>query len=222
MFRKTCILGIILVVSLYLAKCLFVFLTGIQLAEFHPAGVIFVMDISNSNKLLRESEEKTILKICKSLDYEDKSKIYVLNDSAFVIYNEAPNKRASIKKAFLQHGNFDKNSKGAAYGVALKKAVDDALILKKQGYRPSIVILGDLESKGSLDKQINWEKLTQNMANTMKYIPDLSLVFLYAHPKILENSRDKLRNVIPDEQLFFASEETVNLTVERFIESIGR
>lgn len=222
MFRKTCILGVILILFLYLAKCLFVFLSGVQLAEFHPAGVIFVMDISDSNELLREREEKTILKICKSLDYEDKSKIYVLNDNAFIIYNEAPNKRGSIKKAFSRHGNFDRNSKGAAYGVALKKAVDDALILKKQGYRPSIVILGDLEDKGSLDKQINWDKLTQNMEKTMQYIPDLSIVLLYAHPRKLEDSREKLKNVIPDEQLFFASEESVDLTVERFVKSIGR
>ncbi len=222
MFRRTCILGVILVLAVFIIKNIVVFLSGIKLAEFNPAGVVFILDISNPDRSLLEREEKTILKICKSLDIEDKSKIYVLNDNAVLIYNEAPNKKSAIKKAFEEHSRYDQNSQGAAYGLALKKAVDDSLNMKKQGYKPNIVILGGLENKGALEKQINWEKLPQNMGNTMKYIPDLSIVLLYATPKKLENSREKLKNVMPEEQLFFASEENVDITVDRFIQSIGR
>ncbi len=222
MFRRTCTLGIILVIAVFLIKNLVVFLSGIHLAEFNPSGIVFILDISNPDKEILEKEEKTILKICKSLDFEDKSKIYVVNDNAVMIYNEAPNKKAAIKKAFEEHSRFDANSQGAAYGMALKKAVEDSLTMKKQGFRPSIVILGSLENKGALERQINWDKLPQNMGNAVKYMPDLSLVLLYAPPKKLESSREKLKNVLPDEQLFTASEENVDITVERFIQSIGR
>lgn len=222
MFKKTCILGFILIFSLYFLKCIFFFLKDFQLVEFKPNGVIFVLDISNSDRNIRQLEEKTILKICKKLDFEDKSKIYVLNEDVFLVYNEAPNNRGAIKNTFAQYSKFDKNSTGAAYGLALKKAVNDALILKKQGYKPSIVFLGDLENKGALDKQINWDRLNKNISNTMKYIPDLSFVFLFAHPQKLESSRERLKNVVPDNQLFVAPEESVNLTVDNFLQSIGR
>lgn len=222
MFKKTCTLGFILVLGLYLAKCIFIGLSSIKLAEFQPAGVIFLLDTSASNKKLQSKQEDTILRICKRLDSEDKSMIYIVTEDTFLIYNENPHKLNAIRKAFEERGQLDAKSYGTAYGAALKKAVDDALTLKSEGYKPSIVILGDLENEGDIKKQINWDKLPANMAKTMKYIPELSIAFLYAHPKKLDAAREKLKNVIPDKQLFFSQEENVDLTVKSYLKSLGR
>lgn len=191
-------------------------------AEFKPAGVIFLLDTSASNRNLEARQEDTILKICKRLDSEDRSMIYVVTENTYLIYNENPHKLNDIRKAFAKHAQFDAKSYGTAYGLALKKAVDDALVLKSEGYRPAIVVLGDLENEGDIRKQINWDKLPSNILKTLKYIPDLSLAFLYAHPTKLDSAREKLKNVVPDKQLYFASEENVDLTVNRFIQSLGR
>ena len=220
MFRKTCTLCFIFVVALYLFKCIFFLASKLQIADFKPVGVIFLLDVSASNKSLQMQEEKTIVRICKRLDIEDKVRIYIVKDDAYLIYNENPHKSGAIKRAFAEYGKFDSKSYGTAYGLALKKAVDDALFFKSEGYKPSIVVLGDLENEGDIRKQINWNKLPQNMQRTLKFIPDLSLVLLYAHPKKLDNAREKLKTVIPDKQLFFSSEENVDLTTRRFIKSL--
>jgi len=222
MFRRTCVLGLILVAALYIIKCVVFFAMKVELAEFQPAGVIFLLDTSASNKTLQSRQEDTILKICKRLDSEDKSWIYIVTEDAYRIYNENPHRLNDIRKAFAERGQLDAKAYGTAYGLTLKKAVNDALQFKQEGYKPSIVVLGDLENEGDITKQINWDKLPANMEKTLKHIPELSLAFLYAHPKKLDDARDKLRNVIPENQLFFSSEENVDLTVNRFIKAIGR
>lgn len=220
MFRKTCTLGLILVVALYILKCIFIGLSSIELAEFKPVGIIFLLDTSASNRAMENRQEKTIVKMCKNLDVEDKAMIYVVTEDTYLIYDENPHKSGAIKKAFAEHAQFNSESYGTAYGLALKKAVDDALALKSEGYKPAIVVLGDLENEGNINKQINWDKLPGNMEKTLKYIPDLSLVFLYAHPTKLDLARNKLKNVIPNKQLFFSSEENVDLTVKSFMKSL--
>ena len=222
MFRRTCILGIILVLGLYIAKCVYIAASGVQLAEFKPAGVVFLLDTSASNKKLQAKQEDTILRICKRLDSEDRAMIYIVTEDTFLIYDENPHKLNAVRKAFEEHGKLDAKSYGTAYGLALKKAADDALLLKSRGYKPAIVVLGDLENEGDIKKQINWDKLPSNMEKLMHYIPDLSLAFLYAHPKKLDSAREKLKNVIPDKQLFFAQEENADLAVNRLIHSLGR
>ena len=220
MFRKTCTLGIILVLALYIIKCVFILLSGIELADFKQAGVIFLLDTSASNKNLQARQEKTIVKMCKSLDVDDKAIIYVVTENTFQIYNGNPHKVGVIKKAFEERAKLDSKSWGTAYGAAIKQAVDDALALKNQGFKPSIVILGDLENEGDIKKQINWNKLPSNMKKTLKYLPDLSVVFLYAHPEKLDMARNTLKTVFPANQLFFASEENVELTVKGFMKSV--
>ena len=58
------------------------------------------------------------------------------------------------------------------------------------------------------------------MKKTFEYIPDLSLVLLYAHPSKLDMAREKLKSIIPDKQFFFSSEENVDLTTRRFLKSL--
>ncbi len=222
MFKRTLTLGLILFLTVYVSKLLIVMFKNMDLAEFKPVATIFLLDISASNRNLQQDQEKLILRISKRLDSEDHALIYIVSEDAYNIYNGNPHKLPQIKEAMNKRGAFDSKSYGTAYGLALKKAVGDALRYEEKGYRPAIVILGDLENEGDIKKQINWNTLPTNIKNTKKYIPDLTLAFLYAHPQKLDNIRQTLLPVIDEKHLIMASEENVDLAVRKFMEAVGR
>ena len=222
MFKRTCTLGLLLVVALYVVKCLVIGFMNLDLKEFKPVATIYLLDISASNRNLLYLQEQTILKISKRLDSEDKALIYVVTEDAYSIYNGSPNKLNMMRSAMQKRGGFESDKYGTAYGLALKKAVGDALMYQKEGFKPAIMILGDLENEGDITKQINWNTLPKNIQNTLKYVPDLTLAFLYAHPQKLDDVRQTLLPVINEKHLIMASEENVDLAVRKFLEAVGR
>ncbi len=222
MFRRALTLGIILIIVVYLIKLVVVGISKTDLAEFKPVGVIFLLDISASSRGSIIQEQNTILKISKRLDSDDKAIIYVVSEDAYNVYNGNPHRLVDMKKSMNAYGEFDSKAWGTAYGVALKKAVNDALRFKEDGYMPAIVVLGDLENEGDITKQINWNTLPKNIQNTLKYVPDLSLTLLYAHPQKLDDIRQRLLSVLDEKKFIMASEENVDQAVRRFMEIIGR
>ena len=121
-----------------------------------------------------------------------------------------------------KRGAYDSTTFGTAYGLALKKAVGDALRYQQEGYKPAIVVLGDLENEGDITKQINWNTLPKNIKNTLNYIPDLTLAFLYAHPQKLDDVRQSVLPVMKEKNLILASEENVDLAIRKFLEAVER
>ena len=71
MFRRTCALGIVLLLAAYILKIFIVSCMNMDLGEFKPVSAIFLLDISASNRNLLDKQEQTILKIAKRLDGED-------------------------------------------------------------------------------------------------------------------------------------------------------
>ncbi len=227
MFRRALMLGIILPVIVYVGKLVAVWASGVQLGEFRPVCAIFLLDVSASNRNLLYKEQQTVLRLAKRLDSEDHARIYVVTQDAYEIYDGFPNKLVAMRTAMEKNSKFDANAYGTAYGLAIKKAVGDALRYKAEGYTPAIVVLGDLENEGAVDKQINWNTFPKNLQNTLKYIPDLSLTFLYAHPQKLDFVRQALLPAITDSnakesQLIIASEENVDIATRKFTAAVGR
>lgn len=222
MFKRTCVLGLILFLSVYVCKLIIVGFKNMNLAEFKPVSAIFLLDISASNRALQSEQEQLILRISKRLDSEDHALIYIVSEDTYNIYDGNPHKLPQIKQAMKKRGEFDSKSYGTAYGLALKKAIGDALRYEANGYKPAIIILGDLENEGDIKKQINWNTLPNNIKNTLKYIPDLTLVFLYAHPQKLDAVRQDLLPVMEDKHLIMASEEGVDIAIRKLMEAIGR
>lgn len=222
MFKRTLTLGLVLFLAVYVTKFLVVGFRNLDLQEFKPVATIFLLDISASNRNLQDQQEQLILRISKRLDSEDTALIYIVSEDAYNIYNGNPHKLPQIKEAMKKRGAFDSKAYGTAYGLALKKAVGDALRYEEQGYKPAIIILGDLENEGEITKQINWNTLPKNIKNTMKYTPDLTLAFLYAHPQKLDSVRQTLLPVVDEKHLIMASEENVDLAVRKFMEAVGR
>ncbi len=222
MFRRTCTLGLLFLVAVYALKLIIVGFQNMDLGEFKPVAAVFLLDISASNRNLLAQQEQTILKISKRLDSEDHALIYVVTEDTYSVYNGNPHKLVAMRESMKKRGAFDDKSFGTAYGLALKKAIGDALRYKQDGYKPAIIVLGDLENEGDITKQINWSTLPTNIQKTLKYIPDLTLAFLYAHPQKLDDVRHTLLPVIKEKNLIIASEENVDQAVRKILEAVGR
>lgn len=222
MFKRVLILGIILPLVLFIVKFLYVQVSKVELSEFKPVVAIYLLDISASNRDILWKQQQTILKMSKKMDSEDHIKIYIVSEDSYMVYEGAPHKTIAIRDALYKRSEFDSKAYGTAYGLALKKAIDDALRYQVDGYTPAIVILGDLENEGAIDKQINWETLPKNIKTTLKYIPDLSLTFLYAHPQKLDKVKQTLVPVLGENKLIVASEENVETASVKFSKAIGR
>ena len=222
MFKKALTIGIILPIIVLILKLVVIGISNIKLSEFKPVVTIFLMDTSASNRESLDKQQQCILKIAKILDSEDQAKIYVVTEDAYEVYNGGAHKFAAMRKAMKKRSEFDSKAYGTAYGVALKKAVGDALIYKELGYTPAIVFLGDMENEGAINKQINWNTLPANLKKTLKYAPDLSLSFFYAHPQKLDGIRQNLITVLDEKRLIIASEENVDNAIKKFATSVGR
>lgn len=222
MFRRTLTLGFILLAAIFICKCLVAWWSNIELGEFKPVATVFLLDTSASNRNLFDQQVQTILKISKRLDSEDHALIYIVTEDTYSVYNGNPHKLVQMRESMKKRSVIDAKAFGTAYGLALKKAIGDALIYKAEGYKPAIVILGDLENEGDITKQINWNTLPKNLKKTLQYIPDLTIAFLYAHPQKLDEVRQTLLPVMNEKQMIVASEENVDQAVRKFLEAVGR
>ena len=222
MFRRALMLGILLPIIVFIGKLALVGMSKVELSDFKPVCTIFLLDTSASNRDLLYKQQQTILRIGKKMDSEDHARIYVVSEDAYEVYDGPPHKTIAMREAMKKRSKFDSQAYGTAYGVALKKAVGDALRYKANGFTPAIVVLGDLENEGAIDKQINWAILPKNLKKTLEYIPDLSITFLYAHPQKLDEVRQTLVPVLGEKQLIIASEENVEHSLKKFATAIGR
>ena len=222
MFKKAIILGLILPIAVYIGKVLFVAVSKIKPAEFKPVIAIFLLDISASSRSLLDDEQECIIRMAKKLDSDDHAKIYVVTEDAYQVFDGGPHKASVMRAALKERSVYDSQAYGTAYGVAIKKAIGDALRFKAEGYTPAIIVLGDLENEGAVDRQINWSTLPKNIENTLKYIPDLSLTFLYADPQKLDEARQALISVMDEDKLIIASKENVEMALRKFSKAVGR
>ncbi|MCD7878406.1 MAG: VWA domain-containing protein [Candidatus Gastranaerophilales bacterium] len=222
MFRKALILGILFPIAVLIIKLAVVGFSHIEFSEFKPVMAVFLLDTSASNRELLEKQQQCVLRMAKRLDSEDHAKIYIVSEDAYEVYDGAPHKLSAMRDAIKKRSGFDAKAYGTAYGTALKKAVGDSLRYKAEGYTPAIILLGDMENEGAINKQINWSTLPKNLKYTLKYAPDLSLTFLYAHPQKLDEIRQTLVPVLGEKQLIISSEENIDQALRKFSSAIGR
>ncbi len=222
MNKRLIILGFLILGICIIGKLLFSAVKNIKLDEFHPAAIIFVIDSSASNQAKLDEEIKYLRSICSILDPEDVIKILRVSESSYLIYEGAPTDGSTINDAIKEFTKLDYNDYGTAYGEALKKAFDHVLTMKKEGYVPSVVVIGDLENEGDIAKQIDWEILPQSVENVKQYVPELSMLFAYAHPEKLDLVKTKLTPVLGEKKLIVVNEQTAAKSQRKLLEAIGR
>ncbi len=216
---KIVIFGIFLVIAIGLT----VFgLSKIKVDDFKKAAVILVVDSSASNQKDLPAEKMVIRQLCSMLDPEDHIKMLRVSEDAYIIYEGSPQSGAEIRKAMEKFTQLDSKEYGTAYGVALKKAFDHAIAMNKEGYIPSVVVIGDLENEGDINKQINWETLPSEVANVKNQAEDFSMMFLYATPQKLDKVKEVLSPVLGEKKLITGNEVTTNKSLRVFLNAIGR
>lgn len=222
MNKKLIISGIIILALSVLCNLIYRGIKNIKIDEFKPAMVMFVVDSSASNQKMLPEQKKFLRQICTTLDPEDQIKIIKVSEDAYLIYEGTPMNNSGITKAMDAFTKYEKEEYGTAYGQAFKKAFSYAMTAQKEGYTPAIVVFGDLENEGNPAKQANWDTMDKNVQNVLKYAPDLSMMFLYAHPQKLDMVKEKLSPVLGEKKLIVSTEQNVDKSLRKFIHAIGR
>lgn len=220
--KKLITIGLIILVLSVALKFIWSALRHIKVDDFHRSAVIFLIDSSASNQKELTNQKKTIKQICNLLDPEDQIKILRVSEDAYLIYEGSPLNGSTIQKSMDAFTKYDEKDYGTAYGDGLKKAFSHALNMKKSGYVPAIVVIGDLENEGAIEKQLNWDTLPKNVEEVKKYAPEISMMFLYAHPSKLDLVKEKLSPVLGEDKLIVAPEQNVDKSIRKFLNALGR
>lgn len=210
--------GIVIVVSLIICGVFSIF-KNVRVDDFKPAFIAFLLDSSDKNQKL-EVQKKFIKQFCSTLDPDDRIKILQVSGDSYLIYEGSPQNLSGIKKSLDVHTKDIKNVQGTNYDKAIKKAVQHCLVMKKNGYIPSIVVIGDTENSGK--SQIDWKTLPNNIKKTLKYMPDFSIAFLWVEPKGLDTAKLKLTPVLGENQLIVSTELTVDKASRKILKALGR
>lgn len=222
MNKRLITIGFLILAVTIIGKLLWIGLKNIKIDEFHPAAVMFVVDSSASNQAKLNEQKKFLKQMCTLLDPEDQIKIIKVSQDAYIIYEGTPHNSSGINKAMDAFTKYDEKEYGTAYGDGLKKAFTHVLTMKKEGYIPAVVVIGDLENEGAIDKQVNWQALPSNVKNIQKYVPELTMAFLYAHPQKLDMVKETLAPVLGESKLIVSTEQNIDKVTAKFLNAIGR
>lgn len=197
-------------------------LSKLKVDDFHKAAVIFVVDASASNQKQLPKQKMIIRQLCSMLDPEDSIKILRVSEDSYLIYEGSPQSSAEVRKSMEKFTQFNSKEYGTAYGLSLKKAFNHAVNMKKEGYVPAVVVIGDLENEGDSSKQINWETFPSEVEQVKNQTGDFSMMFLYAEPEKLDFVKEKLSPVLGENHLIIGTEMTSNKALRKFLNAIGR
>lgn len=222
MSKRLIILGIIILISSIILKSVIVGLKSVKVDDFKPVTAIFLIDISASNQTELDKQKKYVSQFCTNMDPEDQVKILVISQDAFLIYEGTPQNSSGIRKSMNQYTQFDSSAWGTAYGIAIKKAMQHALSMQRNGYIPVVITIGDLENEGDIKGQINWNTLPANVKRVKQYCPEITMAFLYAHPSKLDFVKEKLGPILGEDKLIISTEQTVDKATPRIYSAMGR
>lgn len=197
-------------------------LSKIKVDDFRKAAVVFLIDSSASNQQKLNEQLKTVKQLCSMLDPEDEIKILRVSQDAYLIYEGSAQSSSEIRKSMDEFTKLDSKEYGTAYGLAFKKAFNHAITMHKEGYIPSIVVVGDLENEGDTQKQVNWDKLPKEVQEVKDTTKELTIMFLYAKPDKLDFVKEKLSPVLGENNLIIATQTTAPKALRKFLSSIGR
>jgi len=220
--KRLITLAVIILVFSVIGKLLWSGARKIKVDDFNPAAVIFLIDSSASNQKDLPQQKKLLRQVCALLDPEDQIKILRVSEDAYLIYEGSPMNGSVITKSMDAFTKYDEKDYGTAYGTGMKKAFSHCLSMQKLGYTPAVVTIGDLENEGVVEKQINWNTFAKNVAKVKEYAPDISMMFLGAHPEKLDLVKETLTPVLGEQKLIVSPEQNTDKSIRRFLRALGR
>jgi ribosomal protein L1 len=94
--------------------------------------------------------------------------------------------------------------------------------MKKNGYIPAVVVIGDLENEGAAEKQINWKTLPGSVRKIQQDAPDFAMMFLYAHPSKLDQVKESLGPVLGENKLIVSPKQNCDKAIRQFLHALDR
>ena len=222
MNKRLIILGVVILAAAIVLKLVWTGLKQVKVDNFKPSAVIFVVDSSASNQKELPEQKMLLKQICNLLDPEDQVKIIRVSQEAYLIYEGAPFNGTNINKVMNAFTKYDSNDYGTAYGEGLKKAFNYAVQMKKNGYIPAVVVIGDLENEGDVSKQINWNTLPTEVKKVQNTAPDFAMMFLYAHPSKLDTVKESLYPVLGERKLIVSPKQNCDKAIRSFLHALDR
>lgn len=222
MNKRALKLIILLIIAVAAIILVFSGLKNIKLDTFVPSSVMFVVDSSASNQKNLGEQKKFIKQVCNRLDPEDVVKIIRVSEDAYLIYEGSAHHTKAISDSMNEFTKYDAKDWGTAYGIGLDKALNFAVSMNKEGFKPAIIVVGDLENEGNLSKQINWNTLPNQVKSVQAKAPDLVMMFVYAHPQKLDVVKTKLGPVLGETNLIISSSQGIDKVIVKFLTAIGR
>lgn len=210
--------GLVIIISIIICGIISSFV-NLKVDEFKPAFVTFLIDCSKQNTKI-DVQKKFIINLCATLDPEDKIKIIQISGDTYLIYEGSPQNKSEIKKSLDIHTKNVKISNISVYDSAIKKAIQYCLSMKKNDYVPAVIVIGSLENQGQ--SAINWNYLPQNIKNTLKYMPNFSMTFLWVEPKMLDMVKTNLTPILGENQLVLSTELTIDKASRKILKTLGR
>ena len=222
MNKRIIIIGVVILLASIVLKLIWSGLKNVKVDSFKPAAVTFVIDSSASNQKELPEQKKLLKQVCNLLDPEDQVKIIRVSEDAYLIYEGAPVNGSNIEKVMNEFTKYDKKDFGTAYGVGLNKAFNYSRQMKKDGYMPAIVVIGDLENEGAAEKQLNWNKLPQDVKQMQEYAPEFAMMFLYAHPSKLDTVKEALGPILGEKKLIISPKQNCDKAIRLFLHALDR
>lgn len=220
MNKRQKMLTVVLVAVVLLLGIVAAALRKIKVDNFKPAAIMFLIDSSASNQKELPEQRKLLKQICNLLDPEDQIKIIRVSEDAYIIYEGAPFNTTNIDSAMNEFTKLNSKDYGTAYGLGLKKAFNYAKQMKKSGYIPSVVVIGDLENEGVAEKQLNWNTLPNDIKGVQAVAPEFSMMFLYAHPSKLDMVKETLSPVLGEEKLIISPKQNCDKAIRQYINAL--
>ena len=222
MNKKIIKLSFLLVAFIVLVFGLVSCCKNIKIDEFNPTSVIFVIDSSASNQGKLDEQKKFVKQICNRLDPEDKIKIIRVSEDAYLIFEGSPHSTKNITDSMNEFTQYDSKEWGTAYGIGMQKALSYAQSMNKEGFIPSIVVVGDLENEGKVEKQLNWNTLPNDIKKIQNIAPNFAIMFAFAHPQKLDIVKTKLSPVLGETKLVVSTEQNLDKSINKFLDAIER
>ncbi|MFI3301276.1 MAG: VWA domain-containing protein [Candidatus Gastranaerophilales bacterium] len=220
--KKLITIALVILATTIMAKLAYIGVRKIQIDEFTPAAVMFLVDSSASNQKNLPTQRKTLKQICNLLDPEDEIKIIRVSEDAYLIYEGSPLNTSEITKSMEKFTAYDEKDYGTAYGAGLEKALTHTSTMYELGYTPAIIIIGDLENEGDITKQINWDTLANDIEHAKANMPEISMMFLGAHPEKLDLVKETLTPILGETKLVIGNDQTVDKQIRTFLKTLGR
>lgn len=189
--------------------------------DFKPVSVIFVIDSSASNQKNLAQEKSFIKRFVSFLDPSDKISIIKTSETVYLIYQGKPNRPIPISKSMDKFTQLEPNEKGTAYGKAIDRALNLAKQENKNGFRPVIVVIGDLEDEYVKEGNLNWDTIAVEIKKLKAVAPETTFAFFFAHPQKLDNINQKLTDIL-NNNLLIAPETATNETLRTLLDQINR